>query len=202
MPSVFSAVWSCMRPGRKAPAHRGAALLVADDGGLLGVLLHLAGDERPAAGLVRPGAAHADLGAVDPQFHTLGGGVGEHVGQRAQPQPGLAGHREAAGRQQRPDLVHGPGDRGAVHRVKEREGGVRELEPQDDQGSDDPVGERQFPVRARALSAQPVPAAPPLPQPRFLPRGPRPGQFGDQLAQTATWQAGADTMRQGRAGPS
>ena len=79
---------------------------------------------------------------------------------------------------------------------------MRELEPQHHQGGDDPVGERQLTIRARALSAQPVPATAPLPQPRFLLAGPRAGQLSDQLAQAATWQAGADTMRQGRAGPS
>jgi hypothetical protein len=98
--------------------------------------------------------------------------------------------------------MHRPGDGGAVHPVKQREGGVRELEPQHDQGSDDPVGERQLTVRARAPSAQPVPATAPLPQPRFLLRCPRAGQLGDQIAQATMWQTDADTMRQGRAGPS
>ena len=163
MPSVRSAVWSCMRPGRNAPAHSSPSLAVADDGGLVGVLLLLAGHERPAAGLARAGAPDLHLGAVDPQVDALGGGVGEHVGQRAQPQPGLAGHGEPAGGQQRPDLAHGAGDGGAVHPVKHRQRGVRELEPQDDQGGDDPVGERQLVVRARALGAQP----------RSCPRRPR-----------------------------
>ena len=135
-------------------------------------------------------------------MHALGRGVREHVAQGAQPQPRLAGHGEATRRQQRPDLVHRPGDGGAVHPVKQRQGGVRELEPQHHQGGDDPVGERQLTVRARALSAPPVPATAPLPQPRFLLGCPRAGQFADQLAQAARWQAGADTMRQGRAGPS
>ena len=125
-----------------------------------------------------------------------------NVGQRVQPQPGLAGHGEAAGRQQGPDLMHRPGDGGAVHPVKQGESGVRELEPQHDQSRNDPIGERQLTVRARALSAQPVPVTAPLPQPRFLLRGPRRGKLGDQLAQAATWQTGTDTMRQGRAGPS
>ena len=48
---------------------------------------------------------------------------------------------------------------GAVQPVEQREGGVRELEPQVNQGDDDPVGERQLMVRACALSAQPVAAA-------------------------------------------
>ena len=40
------------------------------------------------------GLAHLHFSAVDPQLHAFGGGVGEHIGQRAQPQPGLAGHSE------------------------------------------------------------------------------------------------------------
>ena len=43
-------------------------------------------------GPARPGAAHLHLGAVDLQLDALGGGVGEHISQRLQPQPGLAGH--------------------------------------------------------------------------------------------------------------
>jgi hypothetical protein len=149
----------------------------------------------------RPGAADLHLGAVDAQVHALGRGIGEHVGQGAQPQPGLAGHGEAAGRQQRPDLMHRPGDGGAVHPVKHGEGGVRELEPQHDQRSDDPVGERQLTARAGAFGAQPG-MAPAFAQPGLLLRHPRAGQFLNQLAQPARRQASADTMRQGRAGPS
>jgi hypothetical protein len=78
---------------------------------------------------------------------------------------------------------------------------VRELEPQDDQVRDDPVGERQLTVRARALSAQPV-MTPALAQPGLLPRQPWISQPSDQLAQPARRQASTDTMRQGRAGPS
>jgi hypothetical protein len=89
-----------------------------------------------------------------------------------------------------------------VHPVKDRQRGVRKLEPHDDQGDDHPVGERQLMARACAFGAQPVPAAAPLPQPRFLLRQPRPGEFVDQLAQLAAAGSGADTMRQGRAGPS
>jgi hypothetical protein len=104
------------------------------------------------------------LGAVDPQLHALGGGVGEHIGQRPQPQPGPARHREPAGGQQRPDLPGRAGDGRAVHPVEECQRGVRKLEPHDDQGGDHPVGERQLVVWACAFGAQPVPAAP-VPQP-------------------------------------
>ena len=201
MPSVRSAVTSCMRPGRIAPSHSSRPWPSLMAVGLIVFCFFL-----PDTNARRPGrfarAADLHLGAVDAQVHALGRGVGEHVGQRPQPQPGLAGHGEPAGRQQRPDLIHRPGDGGAVHPVKHRQGGVRELEPQHDQGGDDPVSERQLTARARALSAQPVPAAAPLPQPRLLLRQPRLRQLLDQLAQAATRQASADTMRQGRAGPS
>ena len=190
-----------MRPGRIAPSPQGPAPAIADGRGLDRVLLLLAGHERAAAGPVRLWAPDLHLGAVDAQVHALGRGIGEHVGQRAQPQPGLAGHGEATRRQQRPDLTDGPGDRRAVHPVKQREGGVRELEPQHDQGGDDPVGERQLAAWARAFSTQPGMAAAPA-QAGLLLGCPRVGQLGDQLAQTAMRQASADTMRQGRAGPS
>ena len=151
---------------------------------------------RPAGG-----PAHLHLGAVDPQLHAFGSGVGEHVRQRPQPQPGLAGHREPAGGQQRPDLPGRPGDRGAVHPVEHRQRGVRELEPQHDQGGDHPVSERQLMIWAGAFGAQPVPPTP-GPQPRLLLRQPRRREFLNQLAQLAAANPGADTMRQGRAGPS
>ena len=107
--------------------------------------------------------------------HALRSGVGEHIGQRPQPQPRLAGHREPAPGQQRPDLSHRPRDGGAVHPVQQRHRGVRKLEPQDHQGDDHPVRERQLMVRACALGAQPVPAAP-VSQPRLLLRQPRLGE--------------------------
>jgi hypothetical protein len=88
-----------------------------------------------------------------------------------------------------------------VHPVEDCQRGVRKLEPHDDHGGDHPVGERQLVAWACAFGAQPVPAAP-VPQPRFLLRQPRPGELLDQLAQVAAADPGADTMRQGRAGPS
>ncbi|MGH3159222.1 MAG: hypothetical protein ACRDNF_21975, partial [Streptosporangiaceae bacterium] len=78
-----------------------------------------AGDERPPPGPVHPGPADLYFSAVDPQFEVLGGGIGEHIGQGVQPQPGMGGHSEAAGRQQRPDLADGPGDRGPVDLVEQ-----------------------------------------------------------------------------------
>lgn len=75
------------------------------------------------------------------------------------------------------------------------------LEAQDDQGSDDPVGEDELVVWTRSGGALPVmaPAFTPL---GLLPGHPRPGQLRDQLAQTAAWDPRTDTMAQGRAGPS
>jgi hypothetical protein len=187
--------------GPEGPRPQRAALLVGDDGGLLGVLPHLPGDERPAAGLVRPRASDPDLGAVDPQFHAFGSGVGEDIGQRTKPHIGTCGHGEAAGREQRADLVDGAGDRGAVHSVEQSEGGMRKLEAQDDQGDDDPVREDEFVVRSRSGGALPV-MAPAFTQPGLLPGHPRPGQLGDQLAQAAARDPRTDMMAQGRAGPS
>ena len=109
MPSVRSAVTSCIRPGRNAPSHssRPSPSLTAVALMVFCFFLPDTNARRPG----RPaGAGDLHLGAVDPQRHALGGGVGEHIGQRAQPQPGLAGHREPAGGQQRPDLSYRAGD--------------------------------------------------------------------------------------------
>ena len=154
----------------------------------------------PPSGPASPGPADLDPGAVGAQGDAFGGGVGEDIGQGMQPQARVAGHREAAGRQQRPDLLDGPGDGRAVHAVEHRQRGVRELETQHDQGGDDPVGEHQLVVRAGARDALALMAAA-ITQPGLLLRHPRPGQLGDQLAQGTRWDTGADTMRQGRAGP-
>src|SRR5260370_22242366 len=54
------------------PRPQGAPLLVGDDGGLLGVHLLLAGDERLPAGLVRAGAADLDLGALAAEIDSAG----------------------------------------------------------------------------------------------------------------------------------
>ena len=150
MPSVRTAVWSCMRPGAERPGPQGASLLVGDDGGLLRVQLLLARDERPPPGPARARAADLHLRAVDPQFHAPRRRVGEHVRQGAQPQAGLARHGEPAGSQQRPDLPDRAADGGPVNPVQLREGRVRELEPQVNEGDDDPVGEHEVVVRACA----------------------------------------------------
>ena len=175
MPSVRSAVTSCTRPGRNAPSHQQPPLAIADGGRLDGVRLLLAGHERAAAGPVRPPPADLDLGAVDAQVHAL-----RRRRRRTRPpacaaaargSPGTAkprGPPAAAGSHATARVIGG-----AVHPVEQREGGVRELEPQHDQGGDDPVGERQLRPGPARLRAQPVAAAAPLPQPGFLLRRPR-----------------------------
>lgn len=60
---------------------------VGHDGGLHGVLLLLAPDERPPTAPARLGPAHLDLGGVQPQFDVFGLGVGEHVLHGAQTYP-------------------------------------------------------------------------------------------------------------------
>ena len=201
MPSVRRAVWSCMRPGRNAPAPQGAALLVGGDGGLLGVLLFLARDEGAAAGLSGTGPSDLHFGAVQADGDAAGGRVGEQVGQGPQPDAGLSGDGEPAGGQQRPDLMNRAGDRGPVHPVQLRQGLMRELKAQVNQGGDNPVGERQAVVRASAGGALAlVPAA--LKQPVFPGGGPRHGQFLDEPGQMRAGPPSPNTIRQGRAGQS
>jgi hypothetical protein len=79
------------------PSPQGAALAVGDGGGLDGVLLLLAGDERPPPRAVGAWPAHRGLGPVNAQLDAVGGGVGEHVGQGVQPHAGGIGDGEAAG---------------------------------------------------------------------------------------------------------
>ena len=157
--------------------------------------------EGAAAGLARAGAPDLDFGGVEPQNDAAGGGVGEHVGQGAQPDAGLCGDGEPAGGQQRPDLADRAADRGPVHPVHDGQGLVRELEPQVNQGDDDPVGERQAVIRARSGRAQPL-VLPAGQQPVFLRGGPRRGQLPDQPGQPSAAHPGPDTIRQGRAGQS
>jgi hypothetical protein len=77
---------------------------------------------------------------------------------------------------------------------------VRELETQDHQGDDDPIGEDQVVVGARACGTQTA-VAPTLVQLGLLLGSSGLGQLGDQPAQATTWQTGADAVGQGRAGP-
>jgi hypothetical protein len=56
--------------------------------------------------------------------------------------------------------------------------------------------------RTCTFGAQPVPPTAPGPQPRLLLRQPRLRELLDQLAELVAADPGADTMRQGRTGPS
>jgi hypothetical protein len=154
MPSVLSAVWSCWRPGRNVPSHsvrpRSSQIFVNFDR----VHFLLAGHERPPPWPVCRWVAHLDLAAVDPQLDPVGGGVGEHIGQRGKPHPSRGGVSPPS--QQRADLGHGPGHRRAVHPVHHRQRGVRDLQPQHREGDQHPVGEHQLMARASALRAATV----------------------------------------------
>lgn len=79
MPSVRTAVTWLHPAGAELSQPQQPAVPVADRGGLDGVLPLLAGYERPPPGPARLGPAYLHFYAVDPQFHALGGGVGEHV---------------------------------------------------------------------------------------------------------------------------
>ena len=145
MPSVLTVVWSCMRPGRTAPP-TASGRARRRGGGLMGVLLGFAGDERPPPRPVGPWPADLGLGDVQAQLDPFGRCRGEHLRQAPKAQAGLAGDREPAPRQQRADLMDGAGDGGAVHPVQHRQGLVGQLEAQDHQGDQHPVGEDQLVV--------------------------------------------------------
>ena len=161
--------------GPECAVPEGAAVLVADLGELDGVHFLLAGDERSPSGPARRGAADLDLAAVEPQRDPAGGGVGEHVGQGGKPLA-LRGGVSPVG-QQRPDLVHGAGHRGPVNPEHDRQGGVRDLQPQDRQRDQHPVGEHQLMAAPGALRAAALLAAAAA-QVRLPPRLPRAGQLG------------------------
>jgi hypothetical protein len=155
MPSVRTAVWSCMRPGRNAPTHRVRPCSSVTTVAFL-VFCFFSRHEGAAAGLARAGAPDRHFGSVQAQRDTAGGGVGEHVSQGLEPDAGLAGHGEPAGGRQRPDLPDRAGDGGAADAVQRGQGLVRELKAQVDEGGDDPVDERQVVVGAGARRAQPI----------------------------------------------
>ena len=131
----------------------------------------------------------------------MAGGVGEDVGQGAQPQVRAAGHGEPAGREERADLADRPGDGGAVDPVELGERGVRELESQLDEGDDDAVSERKVVARARARGSHPLVTSA-FEQPGLLGRLPGIGEADGEPAEPSRLEAGEDTLAQGRAGPS
>jgi hypothetical protein len=141
---------------------------------------------------VGPGPADLGLGPIDAQFHAVGGGVGEHVRRGAQPHPGQVGHGEAARGQQRANLADRAGDGGAVDAVQHRQGLVRELEAQDDQGGQDPVDQYQPVVRAgTGGAAARMPAA--VVEAGLVGGGPWVGKFDGQVGEVLPGQPGEDT---------
>jgi hypothetical protein len=133
------------------------------------------------------------LGAVDAQLHAGGRRVGDHIRQGPQPQRGLAGHGEAAGGQQRADLADGAGDGGAVDPEQYRQGLVRQLQAQHDQGGQHPVAQDQPLVGAGAGGAAAWVAAA-VGQRGLVLGGPGVGQLGDELAQVLPGDAGEARM--------
>jgi hypothetical protein len=130
----------------------------------------------------------------------VGGGVGEHIRQGAQPHPGQFGHREAACGQQRPDLGDRAGDGGAVDPVQHRQSVVRELQAQDDQGDQHPIDEDE-PVAGAGPGSAAAWVAAALVQGGLVGGGPRVGELDDQLGEVLPGQTGEDTMGEGRTGP-
>lgn len=126
-------------------------------------------------------------------------GIGKDIRQRAKPHVGTAWHGEATGSQERADFVDGPGDRAAVHVVEHGQRRVWELEAQDDQSSDDTVGEHQLVTGSCASRTHAVVAPAVMQSPLFRCR-PCVGQLADQLAESTALETSEDTVGQGRAG--
>src|SRR6266545_178514 len=186
--------------GPHRPSPQRPTLAVADGGGLDGVLLALAGDERPPPRLVGPWPSDLGLGPVKAQLDPLRRGVGEHVGQGPKAHAGHAWDGEAAAGQQGSDLVDGAGDGGAVHPAQHRQGLVGQLEAQNHQGDQDPIAEDQLMAGAGAGGAAAWVAAAGA-QRALVGGGPRVGELGDQVAQVLPRQSGEDRMGEGRTGP-
>lgn len=127
-------------------------------------------------------------------------GVGHHVGQGPKAHAGHAWDGEAALGQQGSDLVDGAGNGGAVHPVQHRQGLVGQLEPQDHQGGQHPIGEDQLVVGAGTGGTLAWVAAALL-EGALVGGGPRVGELGDQLAQVLPRQPSEDRMLKGRTGP-
>jgi hypothetical protein len=89
-------------------------------------------------------AADPGLHAVDAQGDAFGGGVGEYVGQGAQPQAWPVRDGEAAPGEQGPDLADRLADGGAADTVQLGQGGMRQVRAQVHQGEHDPASEDQL----------------------------------------------------------
>ena len=198
MPSVRSAVWSCIRPGRNVTSAR-----VRPRSSLILVNLMVFCFFLPDTNARRPGRPAFGRRTwislpSGPQPDAAGGGVGEYVRQRVQPGAGRGGITPPG--QQRADLAHGAGDRGPVHAIHHRQRGVRDLQTQHRQRDQHPVGEHQAGPRPAPAARRPVTAAA-LPQAGLAAALPRPGEFGDQPAQVVTGDPDEGRMAQGRTGP-
>jgi len=67
-------------PGTDGPGPQQPAPVIADDGGLLGVLFLLARDECPTAWPARPGAADLDLGTAEAELDAFCLAIGDNIG--------------------------------------------------------------------------------------------------------------------------
>jgi hypothetical protein len=108
--------------------------------------------------------------------------------------------RQTARGQQRADLADGAGDGGAVDPEQHRQGLVRQLQAQHDQGGQHPVAQDQPLVGAGAGGAAAWVAAA-VGQRGLVLGGPGVGQLGDELAQVLPGDAGEARMGQGRTAP-
>lgn len=158
---------------------QGAALVVAECGGLDRVLPLLARDEGPASGATRARASDLYFRAVEPDVDAFGICVGEQVVQGADAQTGAVGDGEAPRGEQGSDLADRGGDGGAVHPVQLGQGGVWQPEPQVDQGGREPVGEHQARLASGTLGPL-AGAAPHHVQGRRAGRRPGWGEFFEQ----------------------
>jgi hypothetical protein len=199
MPTVRTAVWSCIRPGRTAPDHS-----VRPCWSLIVVVLIVFCLRLPETKARRPGwcafgAAGLGLGAVDPQCDVLGRCIGEHVRQGPRPNTRPARHREPTLGQQRADLADRAADGGGAHLVDHSRCLVRQAGSQVDNDRQGTVGEDQFVLR----SGPGLPSASALAS--FAPNGlttslPAWREFFDQLAQVLAREATEGRMRHGCAG--
>jgi hypothetical protein len=116
-----------------------------------------------------------------------------------QPHAGPVGDGEATRGQQRPDLVNGTGDGGAVNPIQRPQGLMGQLESQDHQSDEHPVTGDQ-PMGGAGPSGMPTRVAATLLQGTFVADGPWVGQLDDQLAKVLPGDPGEDWMSEGRVG--
>ena len=114
-----------------------------------------------------------DLCTVHTQGDTLGGGVGDHIGQGGKPYTGPGG--ESAAGQQRADLTNCGGHGGALDFVEQGQGLVRQAKPQPGQGTQHPIPQRQDVWTPGAWAAGALPLLTPPVEPSFPGGGERPG---------------------------